>query len=211
MENDELKFVLDLLLDDDDEVISAALMEHMVLISNLIEYDNLSSKRKANIERSFGAGHLRLMQDYFWPCNKLRTDGSLLRGPVFSGEIFRRRFCISRSLFDKVFTIVVTNNEYFQKGLRPNCVGKMGLTPLQKVVAAIRQLCYGISADAVDDYVRIGEKTALNSLKQFCRAVVSKFENEYLRLPTDEDLESIENQFAAIGFPGCIGCIDCSG
>jgi len=33
-------------------------------------------------------------------------------------------------------------------------------------------LAYGVAADAMDDYIRIGESTALESLKKFVRAVV---------------------------------------
>lgn len=107
--------------------------------------------------------------------------------------------------------MVFLHEPYFQKDWKPNCGGKLGLYPLQKVVAAIRQLCYGFSADSMDDYIRIGESTALESLKVFCRTVIKCFGTKYLRLPNCEDLKRIENQFSSIGFPGCIGCIDCSG
>ena len=54
-------------------------------------------------------------------------------------------------------------------------VGITGLSSLQKMTAAIRMLAYGVSADAVDDYVRIGESTAIESLKRFVRAIVAIF------------------------------------
>ena len=43
------------------------------------------------------------------------------------------------------------------------------------MTAAIRMLAYGVSANAVDDYVRIGESTAIESLKRFVRAIVAIF------------------------------------
>ena len=49
---------------------------------------------------------------------------------------------------------------YFQQ--RVDAVGIKGLSPLQKCNAAMRMLGYGISAD-VDDYVRIGESTAVSA------------------------------------------------
>jgi hypothetical protein len=35
--------------------------------------------------------------------------------------------------------------------------GKLGLSALQKFLATFRQLAYGYSSDAVDEYVKIGE------------------------------------------------------
>ena len=43
------------------------------------------------------------------------------------------------------------------------------------MTAAIRMLAYGVAADVVDDYVRIGESTTIESLKRFVRAVVAIF------------------------------------
>lgn len=206
-------------INSNDDITTAALFNHMHMLALVPALENEQKTRsggsvegrRPNIDRDFRNGHLRIMMDYFWPSNDMRPDGSLMVGPVYNDEHFRRRFCISKAVFYKVFSKVVADNQFFQKGLRPNCAGKIGLTPLQKVVSAIRQLCYGFSADAVDEYVRIGESTALLSLKQFCRSVVLKFESSFLSLPSKEDLQRMENQFAAVGFPGCIGCLDCSG
>ena len=46
------------------------------------------------------------------------------------------------------------------------------------------------------------------------RARISKlvrdlYEEEYLGRPDEDELRCIEAEFAAIGFPGCVGCIDC--
>lgn len=200
---------------DDDGQLESLIMHHMLLLA---EFEHCDTKqlgsapgKSPNIERDFAAGHHRIMTDYFWPLNKIRNDGSMLYGPVYSSEHFRRRFSMSRQIFDRVFAEVVMNERYFRRGLNLNCAGKIGLSPLQKVVSAVRQLCYGTSADAMDDYVRISETSSMLSLKLFCRTVVKKFENKYLRLPTAEDLERIEKQFSSIGFPGCVGCLDCSG
>ena len=53
-----------------------------------------------------------------------------------------------------------------------DATGKNGLHPLQRVVAAIRMLAYGIAADAIDEYVQISDDSVLISLKGFCKAVV---------------------------------------
>ena len=96
-------------------------------------------------------------------------------------------------------------------GLSPDCVGKMGLTPLQKIVGALRQITYDIAADATDEYVRMAESTARRSLTEFCRSVDRCFAKQYLREPTLADMKKMERRFAAVGFPGCIGVVDCAG
>jgi hypothetical protein len=92
---------------------------------------------------------------------------------------------------------------------RPDCTGKMGLSPLQKCVASIRILAYGIPADAVDDYVRISDSTAIEALAKFCAAVVGVYEEHYLRAPTKSDVDAILAFNERRGFPGMLGSIDC--
>lgn len=87
----------------------------------------------------------------------------------------------------------------------------MGLSPLQKVVCAVRQRCYGMSSDAFDEYVRIGESTGVESLKEFCRCIVESLEKNYLCEQTAEDIERIKRKFSAAGFTGCLGCLDYAG
>jgi hypothetical protein len=41
----------------------------------------------------------------------------------------------------------------------------------KKVTAALRQLAYDVPADYVDEYIRIGESTAIESLRKFVRAI----------------------------------------
>jgi hypothetical protein len=48
------------------------------------------------------------------------------------------------------------------------------------------------------------------SLKRFCAAVVSEFKREYLRNPNPSELSRVEDEHAALGFPGCAGCVDCA-
>ncbi|RUS19951.1 hypothetical protein BC937DRAFT_86666 [Endogone sp. FLAS-F59071] len=62
------------------------------------------------------------------------------------------------------------------------------LSNIQKVTVAIWQLAYGCAADQVDEYVQIGKSTAMECLKQFCKAVVEIYEEQYLWEPNEEDV-----------------------
>ena len=81
--------------------------------------------------------------------------------------------------------------------------------PIQKVVAAIRMLAYGISADFLDEYVRMGESTIIECLKHFVKAVVDVFGEEYLRAPNAQDTARLLAINSARGFPGMLGSVDC--
>ena len=85
----------------------------------------------------------------------------------------------------------------------------LGLSPLQKITAAFRMLTYGVAADATDDYIRIAESTAVESLKRFVKAIVEIFGDEYLRSPNDNDTARLLAIGEQKGFPGMLGSIDC--
>lgn len=77
--------------------------------------------------------------------------------------------------------------------------------------AALLQLVEGVSSRAVWNYLNIGTSTASEALKQIFRLVVKHFKDEYLRTPTVEELKVIATEYEQMGFPGCIGCLDCAG
>ena len=89
-----------------------------------------------------------------------------------------------------------------------DCCGQIGLSTHQKMTAALRQLAYGTCADILDEYVRIGETTALRTLKYFIRNIIELYASEYLRPPNREEMKVILTENEARGFPGCIGSID---
>ena len=90
-----------------------------------------------------------------------------------------------------------------------DAAGNTGLSTIQKATAAIRQLAYGFAADQVDEYVRIGETTAIECLKRFCVAVVDIYEERYLREPNEEDVRRLLAVNTKRGFPGMLGSLDC--
>ena len=83
-----------------------------------------------------------------------------------------------RPLFKRIKEAVKNHDDYFKK--KCDATGKEGLSALQKCVASLRILAYGLSLDAVDEYVRIGESTARQALHHFCRAVIDVFGEQYL-------------------------------
>jgi hypothetical protein len=79
--------------------------------------------------------------------------------------IFTCRFRMRRSLFVRIWIVVKQHDHYFVQ--TRNTAGTLGLSSLQKVLAAFRMLSYGVVVDATNDYVRIGEGTTIESLRRF--------------------------------------------
>jgi hypothetical protein len=126
---------------------------------------------------------------------------------VLKYRFIQYRFRMRRHVFERLVLAVQQVDPYFVQ--RPNCAGELGLSALQKVVAAVRILAYGVPADAVDEYVRIGESTAHEALKHFCTAIQTAFGGYYLRKPTRADIARLLQVGEARGFPGMLGSVDC--
>jgi len=87
--------------------------------------------------------------------------------------------------------------------------GSLGLSCLQKMCAAYMMISYGVPADFMDQYFRIGESTVIESLRRLVRAIIEVFGDEYLRSPTEQDTARLLASGGRRGFPGMLGCLDC--
>uniref|UniRef100_A0A0D3AQ10 DDE Tnp4 domain-containing protein n=1 Tax=Brassica oleracea var. oleracea TaxID=109376 RepID=A0A0D3AQ10_BRAOL len=114
---------------------------------------------------------------------------------------------MNKGLFIRIVDGLEQFFPFFQQ--RKDATGRWGLTALQKCTAAIRLLAYGNSADTVDEYLRLGESTALSCLHHFTDGIIQLFGDEYLRRPTAEDLQRLLDMGEKRGFPGMVGSIDC--
>ncbi|XP_076946917.1 uncharacterized protein LOC143618697 [Bidens hawaiensis] len=87
---------------------------------------------------------------------------------------------------------------FFQQ--RDDARDKPGYSPLQKCAAAIRQLAYRTTSDAMEEYLQMSE----NGITQL-------YHKKYLRKPTQADIQKIyEVHEQRHGFPGMLGSLDCT-
>ncbi|XP_066338609.1 protein ALP1-like [Miscanthus floridulus] len=180
--------------DDDDSLILSA--------ARIVQtFSNDKGRHGGSVEghrvlyRDREGGHDRMFRDY------------LADNPTYGPEIFRRRYRMSRELFLRIMNAVEAHDEYFVQ--KRNAANVLGLSCFQKVTAAMRMLTYGVPADATDEYVRIGESTALESLRRFVAGVVEIFGDEYLRYPNEADTARLLALGEQQGFPGMLGSIVC--
>ena len=67
-------------------------------------------------------------------------------------------------------------------------LSRLGLSTLQKTTAAIWMLAYALPANAINEYIKIGESTAVENFKRFCYNIVEVFAEWFLRAPTSHDV-----------------------
>jgi len=147
------------------------------------------------VRRNKQKGDAKLFDDYF------------AEEPVFGPVTFRRQFRMSKELFLRIAGAVEAHCPYFQQ--RRNAAGDLGHSALKKITAALRMLAYGVPTDSLDETLYIAESTIIESLREFVKAVVEVFGEQYLRAPNEEDTARLMQMGAARGFPGMLGCIDC--
>ncbi|GJS81787.1 ALP1-like protein [Tanacetum coccineum] len=93
---------------------------------------------------------------------------------------------------------------------RLDCTGRMSISALMKCTAAIRQMAYGSTPDAFDEYLQMSEHTARDALFFFNMCIIELYMPKYLRKPTSEDVVKIQQKHNNVhGFPGMLGSIDC--
>ena len=114
---------------------------------------------------------------------------------------------MSQPLFFQIQSAVEAHDLYFIQ--KRDAIGCLGLSFLQKITAIIRMLAYRFAVDYVDEYVRIGESTVIESLKRFVKVIVSIFSEKYMRSPNKLDIARLLKEGDSRGFPGKLGSIDC--
>ena len=134
-------------------------------------------------------------------------DDYFANQPTYDDAIFRRRFRMRKQVFLRIVGELSSSDNYFTQ--RVDASNKEGVSPLAKCTTAMRMLAYGVAADAVDEFIKIGGTRALECLRRFCKGIIQLYEQEYLRAPTQEDLQRILQVSEMRGFPGMIGSIDC--
>lgn len=135
---------------DDHEAFAAAFWIQMV--SYAVCRDAKSKQRGSvpgkagNIHRDYAGAYTHYMRKYCWPHDQPRP-GTSQKGPEQPEYAFERRFRMPRLLFNRVCTTVVLHSSFLRRGMRPDATWRMGISPLLKVIIAIRMLAYALPAD----------------------------------------------------------------
>ncbi|XP_066324066.1 uncharacterized protein [Miscanthus floridulus] len=88
-------------------------------------------------------------------------DSSTARSPI---RHRRRRFRMRVHVFERLVKTFEGADSYFKQ--KEDAIGHLRFSGLQKAVAAIHILAYGLPVDAVDEYVYIGSYNDINVLQK---------------------------------------------
>ncbi|XP_071689127.1 uncharacterized protein [Rutidosis leptorrhynchoides] len=135
----------------------------MQLIQELDEESEVESvpripRVRGYIPRDHESAAQRLWNDYF-------TD-------AYPAKKFKRRFRMRINLFLHIAQGITTFNgtyipehfDFFRE--RNDALGRQSFTTLQKCTSAIRQLAYGLSPDAFDEYLHMSSNNDINVLNR---------------------------------------------
>ncbi|XP_073133842.1 uncharacterized protein [Henckelia pumila] len=139
--------------------------------------NNETRRRRMFIQRNREVRNERLLNDYF------------STNPVYSDQIFRRRFRMQRELFLRIVNALENHSSNFQQ--RDDDARRKRLVMTKKCTAMIRQLSHEVLVDHLDEYLRMGESTAIKCLFKFCEYVVELFGDQYLRRPNADDVQRL--------------------
>ncbi|GJW60519.1 ALP1-like protein isoform X1 [Tanacetum coccineum] len=163
------------------------------------------SRRYILREREVAEKNLR--RDYF---------GDENTPPIYQEEYFRRRYRMSSILFKKIVHDITNYDvhplpDYFHFfKQRPDCIGRLGLSPILKCTSAIRQLTYDTSPDAFDEYLQVAERCSRECLWNFTKCIYILYVEEFLRKPNLADVQHVyELHEMTHGLPGMLRSIDC--
>nr|GEY01378.1 RNA-directed DNA polymerase, eukaryota [Tanacetum cinerariifolium] len=156
------------------------------------------------------------------PSDREETEQCLLENyfgnddtpPKYPEENFRRMYRMSSTLFAKIVNDITSYDaqplpEYFRFfRQRIDAIGRNIIGPILKITSAKRQLAYGTTPDASNEYLQIAERCSCECLDNFTKCIYILYVVEYLRNPSLEDIEKTyalhEEKHGLIGMLGSI-------
>nr|XP_043621588.1 uncharacterized protein LOC122593263 [Erigeron canadensis] len=161
---------------------------------------------RRTIPRNHVEAATRLYNHYFAP------------QPVYPADYFRRRFRMPKEMFLRIVNDIHHFNAIqplpkhfaFFHDAATDVTGRPSLNIFQKCTSVVLQLAYASTADQLDEYLEMGSQTSADSFNYFCKCLVQLYHSEFLRKPTQEDVNRVTAKHEAVhGFPGMLGSIDC--
>ena len=205
--------------DESDDALYAAAKASMKKLARLKREKIALQKRlesggrkRRRLQRPHAEHHKRMLDDmYGQPA--FSADGVVHESrPAFMNEFqFNRRYRMGPKLFARLLYEIqdpLTGHEQFRE--RPDALGVVGASALQKLVTVLRILAYGVAFDAVHLYTGVQEGVAKKSFYAFCDWLNARYGATYMGVWTPEAIEKEMAINAERGFTGMLGSIDCT-
>lgn len=173
------------------------LLGHAATIAGNYDFTNGRRRRGAERGANVDRGTSTWIRDF------------LSEGCVHTRRDFRYFFRVPRALFEKLHAdLVYTYPETWSTLL--DAAKRSGIPSQVKILACLRLLGTGCAMDSLHESAGMGAETLRKYFKKFCLHLTQLYGEEYLnRRPAAEQLDRIEERYAQVGFPGCVGALHC--
>ena len=136
-------------------------------------------------------------------------DGDLTT-PIFAGSEFASMFRISRPRFQRMLEDFGSSGIPFYSAPFVDCFGKEGASLEARLLLPLKCLSFGVPPKTFTDYFQMSPTLAKDCCNNFNAKLTTLYRKEYLRLPTKEDLHSINRLHRKVhGVNGMFGSLDC--
>ena len=123
-----------------------------------------------------------------------------------NGKLFRRRFRVPYPLYLELVHRLSEEDDFEDKA---DATGKPSAPLHLKILASLRVLGRGECFDTCYELSNIHAETLRTFFLKFIR-YISGLYGEYIKSPcTPTEINYVQRQYELLGFPGCIGSIDC--
>ena len=144
------------------------------------------------------------------PWGLIVLDPKILDIDTFEGKLFRRRFRIPGPFFLNYLVPECKRVNIFDSKL-----DKFGdpitQIPIEiKILIALRILARGNLMDDISEFSTAGLATVTECFKTFVVNFAYHFKDAFIHMPEGDDLIEVMKVYSRLGFPGCIGSMDCT-
>jgi Plant transposon protein len=195
------------------QVVAITTVDYASLMASLIaetidsdDDDSGEAKEKEN-HRTFPRGK-RKVYDHDHCAIGLNRD-YLRLVPLFDGKEFETMFRISKSRFQRLMEdIAASQNSFYLNTV--DAAGKQGSSFHARLLLPLKTMAYGVAYHMLRDHFQMSRTAARNCCIVFHKTIKELYEKEYLRLPTEKDVKSIEALHKTVHkYPGMFGSLDC--
>ena len=153
--------------------------------------------RNPKVKHDHERVHKQLMENWFGP------------NPRFSEKKFKSIYRISIARFQRMIQDVIVAGIPFYVNLY-DMFGEKGPCLEARLLLPLRVLAYGVAQTAFYDVFEISDTMARKCCEEFDKMMRQLYQEEYLRLPTEEDLASIIKLHKSTHQrDGMFGSLDC--
>ena len=123
-----------------------------------------------------------------------------------NGKLFRKRFRLPFPVYQKMLAKLEEHPDFVSS---PDAIGRQPAPLYLKVLACLRVLGRGECFDTCEELSEIVAPTLTEFFHRFIDWLHSQYDIWVRMLSTEVEIQRVLKQYATLGYPGCLGSIDC--